>query len=164
MKDNGTTAINANIPTELHNLVIAEAEKRKTSKTEILIDALTLYFQTYNHMEFVDSITSKVIEDKTSIMIPKALYMSLLGITEKEVETHIKKNKLETVVLKISKDEEISYIKQSLNDKKSMFKMLIENQHEIEKLKINTIDNNNKISTMEQNIALIMEKQKENKT
>ncbi len=161
MKKESTSPINANIPSTLLNQVIQESKKRQTTKTEILIDALNLYFNQYNHMEVVDSITSKVIEDTSSIMIPKTLYMGLLGLTEKELETHIIKNKLQTVILNISEKEKISYIKQSLEDKKSLFKMLIENKHEIEKLRISSIDNKNKIAVMEENISNLFKKIKE---
>ena len=48
MKKESTSPINANIPSTLLNQVIQESKKRQTTKTEILIDALNLYFNQYN--------------------------------------------------------------------------------------------------------------------
>jgi hypothetical protein len=159
-----TSPINALLDYELALKLTKEAQIRVTTKTQIITDALNLYFQKFNNLEFVDSITEQVIEDKSSIMIPKDLYMKLFGMTEKELETFIQKSKIKTALLNINNEEKISYLKLNLDDKKSIFKILIKDNQEIENLRRNTIENNQKISMLEKNLEKIFEKIKENKT
>lgn len=159
-----TSPINALLDNELALKLTQAAETRVTTKTQIITDALIMYFEKYDNMEFIDSIDDKVIEDKTSIMIPKDLYIKLFGLSEKELETHIKNNRLSSVLLNIKNGEKISYLKLNLDDKKSIFKILIKNDNDIERLRINTIENNRKISMLEENLEKLYKKIEEKKT
>ena len=156
--------INALVPSNFEKLFKVETQKRNCNRTDIIIDALNLYFAKFDHMKFVDELTQKIIEDDTSIMVPKQLYTKLLGLKEKDLELEIKKNKLQTVLLNISDDEKISYIKISLNDKKSLFKVLIENHQSNEKQRIQIIEMNQKIKKLEENFSKLLKPDEENKT
>jgi len=149
------TYVSLKLSTPLFNQLKHSTETLKMTQTDIMEAALKLYFKEYDSLAFVDEFEKSLITDKDSIMVPKALYARLNGLTLFELENFIKQNKIKVVSLSTDttdKEKKTSYMVINFNDQKTAIGMILSLQQNLEKTRVDVIHCKQKITGLENTI------------
>jgi len=153
-KDGVTTSLK--LESSLYTRTKLKASELKTTTTGIIELALAKFLGEEDSYSFIDDLKGYLIEDKDSIMIPKDLYARLNNLSLAELEVYIAKNKIKVASLasdKKDKNKKTSYMYFNLSDSKSMFGLLFQMEHSIEKIRLDLLKANSKIGALEENLT-----------